>query len=58
MKTKDELKKMLFDRLAELQQGGLIISYEDQLRCEIALLATILEDDIDADQWDEIEAGM
>jgi hypothetical protein len=58
MKTKDELKKMLFDRLAELQQGGLIISYEDQLRCEIALLATILEDDIDADLWDEIEAGM
>lgn len=58
MKTKDELFTMLHDRLAELQQGGLIISYEEQLRCEIALLATILEDDIDADLWDEIEAGM
>lgn len=58
MKTKDELFKMLYDRLAELQQGGLIVSYEDQLRYEIALLATILEDDIDAECWNEIEAGM
>lgn len=58
MKTADELKAMLYERLAELQQGGLIVSYEDQLRYEIALLATILEDDIDAECWNEIEAGM
>lgn len=58
MKTADELKAMLYDRLAELQRGGLIVSYEEQLRYEIALLAVILEDDIDAECWPEIEAGM
>ena len=58
MKTKTELFTMLHERLAELQQGGLIVSYEDQLRAEIALLAVILEDDIDAECWATIEAGM
>lgn len=58
MKTKTELFTMLHERLAELQQGGLIVSYEDQLRTEIALLAVILEDDIDAECWTTIEAAM
>lgn len=58
MKTQDELFTMLYDRIAELQQGELIESYEDQLRCEIALLSVILEDDISADQWRVIEACM
>lgn len=58
MKTADELKKMLFDRVAEIQGGGLTRAYEDQVRYEIALLADILEDDIDAEYWAEIEAAM
>jgi hypothetical protein len=58
MKTTDELKQMLFERIAEVKSGELTLAYEDQLRYEIALLATILEDDIHADQWDEIEACM
>jgi hypothetical protein len=58
MKTADELKAMLFERLAEIQSGGLVQAYEAQVRCEIALLSVILEDEIDADQWAEIEAGM
>jgi hypothetical protein len=33
-------------------------AYEDQVRYEIALLAVILEDDIDAEYWDDIEAAM
>lgn len=49
---------MLYDRVAEVQQGGLIESYEEQLRHEIALLAVILEDDIPAEKWAEIEAAM
>jgi hypothetical protein len=58
MKTADELKTMLFERIAEVKSGELTLAYEDQLRYEIALLAVILEDEIDADQWAEIEAGM
>ena len=58
MKTANELQQMLYDRIAEIQQGGLIESYEEQLRYEIALLAVILEDDIAADQWDAIEGAM
>lgn len=58
MKTTDELKKMLFDRVAEIHRGGLTQAYEEQVRCEIALLAVILEDDIDAEYWTEIEAAM
>lgn len=58
MKTIDELKAMLFDRIAEVKSGELTQAYEDQVRYEIALLAVILEDDIDAEYWPEIEAAM
>lgn len=58
MKTTDELKEMLFERVAEINRGGLTRAYEDQLRYEIALLADILGDDIDAAQWEAIEAAM
>lgn len=58
MKTADELKAMLADRIAEVQGGELTPAYEDQLRYEIALLATILEDDISAEEWEQIEAAM
>lgn len=58
MKTADELKAMLYDRVAEVQGGELTQAYEDQLRHEIALLAVILEDDISAEEWPEIEGAM
>jgi ribosomal protein L29 len=58
MKTTDELRQMLFERIAEVKSGELTLAYEDQLRHEIALLATILEDDIDAEEWEQIEACM
>lgn len=58
MKTADELKKMLCDRVAELRGGELTQAYEEQLRCEIALLSVILEEDIEAEQWGIIEASM
>lgn len=58
MKTADELKTMLYDRVAEVQGGELTPAYEDQLRHEIALLSVILEDDISAEEWPVIEAAM
>lgn len=58
MKTTDELKQMLFERIAEVQSGELTLAYEDQVRYEIALLAVILEDDISAEEWEQIEAAM
>ena len=58
MKTTDELKEMLFARIAEVKSGELTLAYDEQLRIEIALLATILEEDIDADMWPEIEAAI
>ena len=58
MKTANELKAMLTDRIKEVQGGELTQAYEDQLRYEIALLAVILEDDISAEEWEQIEAAM
>jgi hypothetical protein len=58
MKTADELKAMLYDRIAEVTSGELTQAYEEQVRYEIALLAMILEDDIPAEKWAEIEAAM
>lgn len=58
MKTADELKTMLSDRIAEVTSGELTQAYEEQVRYEIALLAMILEDDIDAEEWEQIEAAM
>jgi hypothetical protein len=58
MKTLCELKKMLSDRIAEVTSGELTQAYEEQVRYEIALLAVILEDDISAEEWEQIEAAM
>lgn len=58
MKTLCELKKMLSDRIAEVTSGELTQAYEEQVRYEIALLAMILEDDISAEEWEQIEAAM
>ena len=58
MKTVDELKAMLFERIAAVNSGELTQAYEDQMRYEIALIAVILEDDIDAECWPKIEAAM
>lgn len=58
MKTADELKAMLFERLAEIQRGGLTERYDEQCRIELALLFDIVGDDIDASLWDEIEKSM
>lgn len=49
---------MLYDRIAEVNSGELTQAYEEQVRYEIALLAVILEDDIPAEKWAEIEAAM
>jgi hypothetical protein len=58
MKTADELKTMLYDRIAEVTSGELTQAYEEQVRYEIALLAMILEDDISAEEWEQIEVAM
>lgn len=58
MKTLCELKEMLSDRIAEVTSGELTQAYEEQVRYEIALLAMILEDDISAEEWEQIEAAM
>lgn len=58
IKTADELKTMLYDRIAEVTSGELTQAYEEQVRYEIALLAMILEDDISAEEWEQIEAAM
>lgn len=55
MKSVEELKSMLFMRLAELRAGRLRPHVEEQLRIEVALLADILGEEIDEDYWDEIE---
>ena len=58
MKTKDELKDMLFERLEEIERGGLTERYDEQLRIELALLFDILSEDIDASLWARIEKAM
>ena len=58
MKTTAELKAMLFERLAELERGGLTERYDEQLRIELALLFDILSEDIDASLWARIEKAM
>ena len=55
MKTVEEMKSMLFERLAELRAGRLRPHVEEQLRIEVALLADILGEEIDEEYWDEIE---
>ena len=58
MKTVDELKAMLFERLNELQQGGLIPAYEEQCKIELALLYDILGEEIDEEYWEVIEENI
>ena len=58
MKTVYELKAMLFERLAEIKQGGLVPSYDEQCRIELALLYDILGEEIDEEYWDEIEENI
>ena len=59
MKTKQELLKMLFSRLAELQHGGIKIDnpeYAKREAIELALLYDILGDDVPESFWEQIEA--
>ena len=55
MKTVEEMKSMLFERLAELQAGRLRPHVEEQLRVEVALLYNILGEEIAEEYWDVIE---
>ena len=58
MKTVEELKTMLFERLAEIKQGRLTPAYDEQCRIELALLYDILGEDIDESYWEEIEENI
>ena len=58
MKTKEELLKMLFARLAELQHGGIKEEnpeYAKQEAIELNLLYDILGDDVPEEFWEQIE---
>lgn len=58
MKSKEELLKMLYVRLAELQDGRIKVNnpaVAEQLRIELSLLYEILEDDIPEEYWEQIE---
>lgn len=58
MKSKEQIKSMLFSRLTELEDGRIktlspkIAQYRS---IELALLYDILEDDVDDEYWDRIE---
>ena len=54
----EELRAMLFERLAEIKQGGLVPSYEEQCKIELALLYDILGESIEEEYWEEIEENM
>lgn len=59
MKTKQELLKMLFSRLAELQYGKIKVDnpeFAKQEAIELSLLYDILGDDVPEDYWASIEA--
>ena len=55
MKTVEELKRMLFERLAEIKSGVNVAAYDEQLRIELALLYDILGEEIDEEYWEDIE---
>lgn len=55
MKTKKELLKMLFERLAELESKTASGSIKKQLEIELSLLYDILGEDIDEEYWERIE---
>lgn len=47
MKPREEVERMLWERLEELRQGRLRPHIEEQLRIEVALLCDILRQDAD-----------
>ena len=58
MKSKEELLKMLFVRLAELQHGAIKIDnpeYAETEKTELKLLYEILGDDVPEAYWEQIE---
>ena len=58
MKTKEELLKMFFARLAELQHGEIKITnpeYAKQESIELRLLYDILGDDVPDGFWEQAE---
>ena len=58
MKSKEELLKMLFERLAELQDGRIKINnpeYAKTEKAELALLYDILGEDVPENYWEQIE---
>lgn len=58
MKTKTELKQMLFARLAELQDDRIKKNnpaMAKRLKIELELLYDILGEEVDEDYWDQIE---
>ena len=58
MKSKQELLKMLFSRLAELQHGGIKVEnpeYAKQEAMELSLLYDILGDEVPEEFWEQIE---
>lgn len=58
IKNTEELKCMLFERLAEIKEGGLTEKYEEQLRVELALLFDILGEEVPEEHWEDIENHM
>lgn len=58
MKTKDELLTMLYDRLAELEDGRIKENnprHAKQLAVELGLLYDILDEDVPEADWERIE---
>ena len=54
MKTREELHKMLFERLAELQDGRIKTDnpeFAEHLAIELGLLYDILGDDVPEEYW-------
>ena len=58
MKTVEELRAMLFERLAEIKAGVSTVAYDEHLRTELALLYDILGEEIEEEFWEEIEANI
>lgn len=58
MKSKEELLKMLYVRLAELQDGRVKADnpkLAEKLAIELALLYEILGEEVDEEYWEQIE---
>ena len=58
MKTKEEILSMLYNRLAELQDGRIKTvnpTIAKRLQAELNLLWKILSDDVPEEYWEQIE---